>query len=224
MQRLIPDPVEVDNAKLVMSEVSNAVGASACAEWHYSKTIPPKLDVCYGFHRGGVFDGIIAFRSVNPPPVVKYWNALVGGPATELCRMALRPQSERPATTKYISMALRGLWEGGLWEGVYSYADAQEGHNGTVYLAASFLYAGKAERGVAGYAHDNGRVILGRRELNQGDDAKAYVADLIAQGYVAIPGVKHRFVKGLTRNANRRLNAISDAIAKYHVYWSGHRK
>ena len=204
---------------------NTGVGRRACIDWHYSSVLPPNLHVCYGFWRGDIFDGIIAFREINPPPVLRYWTNVIGGRCVELCRMAFRSQSERPPTTQYISLAMDALRREGLFEGVYSYADDMEGHVGTVYRAASFVYAGYAERGVAGYRHPDGRVLIGRREMNAyAGDAATWVNALVHEGFVAIPGKKHRYVKGLTRKARKRLERQRDILAQYKQYWHGHRR
>lgn len=199
---------------------TQAVGQRACDDWHYSGQLPPR-DMVIGFWRGDVFDGIISFRHLNPPPVMKYWRNVLGGEAVELSRMAFRPQKQRPPTTKYISMALRQLKQMGEWEGVYSYADAARGHKGTVYRAANFLYAGCAERGVAGYRHPDGREFLGRRSLNS-EDPRNTVADMLEQGFVPVPGRKHRYVIGLTRPARKLLESQREELATYYLRWSGH--
>jgi len=216
------DMYDEQSSEIVIRETNPNVGKRACQDWHYTGCLPPNESLIYGFWRGPIFDGIIAFRELNSPAVNVHWEKIIGGRSIEISRIALRPQSDRPPTTQYIAMAMSKLRMLQVYEGVYSYADAIYGHEGTVYKAASFLYAGFTERGVAGYKHTNGHYIPARREMNATNGSQ-YVYELLKIGYSTIPGRKHRFVKGLTRWANKRLEKQRKELAEYKQYWSGKR-
>lgn len=85
-----------------------------------------------------------------------------------------------------------------------SYADPNQGHEGGIYRAASWVYTGQSDEGRA-YLSEEGQTVP-RRKFHSGDKAMVK-AEIEAQGYtqVAAPG-KHRFAKGLTA-ASRKVIA-----------------
>ena len=92
---------------LVIRHVPHRIARLACQHWHYSR-VCPKTNLVWGYWRGDVFDGVIAFRRALPGHTTQAWWELVfdSQAIAELCRMALRPQDDRPPTTRYLSLAL----------------------------------------------------------------------------------------------------------------------
>lgn len=84
-----------------------------------------------------------------------------------------------------------------------SYADPNVGHHGGVYRAASWPYLGQCEDGR--YYRDRAGQVVPRRKFHSG---KSFIrkAEILALGYeeLKLPG-RHRFAKGLTPGARRRL-------------------
>lgn len=84
-----------------------------------------------------------------------------------------------------------------------SYADPNVGHHGGVYRAASWAYLGQCEDGRY-YRGPDGQVVA-RRKFHSG---KSFIrkAEILALGYeeLLLPG-KHRFARGLTPGARRRI-------------------
>ena len=128
---------------IVIRHVPQRVTWLACRHWHYSK-ICPRTNLSWGFWRGDVFDGVIAFRRTLPgPSTQRWWERVFDSRAiAELCRMALRAQDERPQTTRYLSLALGEMRRLG-YDGICSYADTGQGHTGGVYRAGSWTELGE---------------------------------------------------------------------------------
>ena len=201
-----------DLGPLEIQVVSHSIARQACERWHYSGSCPSGGPY-YGFYRGLMFDGVIAFREHNTNVVVRYWEGVAGGKCTELSRMALRPQAERPPTTQYLSLAMNAVRRLGVYEAVYSYADAMEGHAGTVYRAASFQYAGYSERESTAYIHPDGRRYAARNFLM--NYPVEWQQQMMAEGTIAVSGKKHRYVRGLTRHARRRIARQASSLESY---------
>ena len=128
---------------LVIRQVPQRIARLACRHWHYSR-VCPKTNLIWGYWRGDTFDGVIAFRRTLPGHTTQaWWERVFDSRAiAELCRMALRPQDERPQTTRYLSMALAEMRALG-FDGIASYADTGQGHTGGVYRAGSWTELGE---------------------------------------------------------------------------------
>ena len=179
--------------------VSAKVGRLACRLWHYTHTLPATRHV-YGFYRGATFDGIVAFRpNFAHKDTQGWWRKVFGAEAiAELCRIALRPQSERPPTTRYISLAVAEMRRLG-YEGIGSYADAGQGHTGGVYRAASWVDLGMSRDSEIYY--ENGRWTHARSFSLEG---RPYPRIFKASH-------KHRFGIGLTRRARKAVLRWADS-------------
>ena len=107
-------------------------------QFHYSRRIPSNVRVVGSLHfDGGLFGGqgecvAAAFFSIPPTRWAE--------PVLELSRL-VRRDGEQPPLTLLISLSLRAVRAAG-GDLVVSFADRQQGHEGIVYRAASWHYAG----------------------------------------------------------------------------------
>lgn len=129
---------------LAVQRVSIETANRPCEQWHYSG-IPYGLatDV-YGVWEDRRFAGVIVFGV----PVAKHAHRLLEGvmrkDCKELVRIALRDH-QRPVT-QMLSQAV-DLFRGDNGHTVrllITYADMAEGHVGTIYQAANWIYVGQA--------------------------------------------------------------------------------
>lgn len=92
-------------------------------------------------------------------------------------------------------------------EALVSFADPNVGHLGGVYRAASWTYTGQSSK-ERYYRHRRTGQVVARRKFHSGQRCmtKAQIENM---GYVEIllPG-KHRFVKGLSRQAKRDIKQL----------------
>ena len=148
---------------LVIERVSSRVADDTCKAFHYSGQCNG-TNVSYGFWDEGVYHGIIAFLPPNvaTPGVPRFFERLVNGDegtGWELSRIALSPQAERRyPTTRYMSMACALVAQD--FPGIsvlFSYADSAQGHEGTVYKAASWI---QIDGGGSKSVWMNGRAVL----------------------------------------------------------------
>ena len=111
-------------------------------QWHYSKSINGcHTDFCYALFRkdqmiGAMFFGRMAMRNQYKKFSERESDVI------ELRRLCCIDDTPRNTESFFIGKALRLLkkdWGGKI---VVSYADAEYGHQGTVYKASNFVYAG----------------------------------------------------------------------------------
>ena len=185
---------------LVCKITNRATAVRACWDWHYRHDIT-QSEFMYGFWRGELFDGIIAFRRHQIAHLIKHWDVAFGGYSVELVRIALRDQGERSdPTTKYIKMAIQALRRDNDYtiEGIYSYSDCLQGHTGGIYQAANFLYLG--EHVSREWVNEQGDVISGRAVGGYNGIAMETVKN---RGYRQTPTKKRRWAFPITRNARK---------------------
>lgn len=110
--------------------------------------------------------GVIAFAT----PCSENVRASVFGPdlkdcVTELHRMWIDDDQEHGIASRFISQAIKQLRDKNpMIRGIISFADTTEGHRGTVYQAANFMYCGttgkatfyRDERGALRHPRQNG--------------------------------------------------------------------
>lgn len=109
---------------------------------------------------------------------------------TELHRMAIHPDAPKNTATWFISRALDHLKrDKPKYWAVLSHADMTEGHDGTVYQAASADYTGTTGKNVF-YRDNNGRLRSPRQNGN-----RVTTADAKERGWTAEQReAKHRYV------------------------------
>ena len=123
---------------------------------HYSRRVPANVQFVGSFHLdGGLFGGdgeIVAACFFSIPPT--RW----GEPVLELSRL-VRADKKVPLT-KLVSHSARALKRGGA-DLLVSFADKTQGHEGFVYRACNWNYAGCRERRMDGVLID-GAFVPGR--------------------------------------------------------------
>ncbi len=119
---------------------------------HYSRTCPPSqffFDATFA----GALVGVCVFRKPSLPKVAACYGADI-----ELVRLYLHDTAEKNAESRFIGWCLRQLKKQRAYSRCISYADPRAGHQGTIYRAANFEYAG-TERG-----HGTRRIVVDGHE------------------------------------------------------------
>lgn len=113
--------------------------------WHYSRRMPRCKLVKVGVWEGGRFVGAIIYGLGANRHLARPFG-LKDTEAAELVRVALAPGREHP-TSQCVAISLRLLHRQspGL-KLVVSYADAGQGHVGTIYQAGGWLYLGTSDQ------------------------------------------------------------------------------
>ncbi len=113
----------------------------ACINFHYAKRIPVVLDAYSVFNDKKEWCGVICYGSGAGNTVSKSFK-MQQGKLCELVRVALNGKQE--STSKAVSISLRLLKKNNpLIKLVYSYADIDQNHYGTIYQATNWIYLGQ---------------------------------------------------------------------------------
>jgi hypothetical protein len=124
---------------------SHDAARHAVMRWHYSRQMPKAKLVKVGVWEGDKFRGAIIYGLGANRHLARPFG-LKDTQACELVRVALAPGREHP-TSRCVAVSLKLLrrQSPGL-RLVVSYADAGQGHVGTLYQAGGWLYLGTSEQ------------------------------------------------------------------------------
>lgn len=124
----IIEPIGHDAAKLFIER------------WHYSGKMPTGKNINYGLRRNGSLYAVIVYGiGVNP-----FQASFLGVKhVVEIKRLVRREPKESYSLSRFINLTTRMLTRMNKIDAIVAFADPQYGHEGTVYKAAGFSYAGK---------------------------------------------------------------------------------
>jgi hypothetical protein len=119
---------------------SHAAAKYACERWHYSRSTPAGKTVRVGVWEEGEFAGVVLFaRGANPHIGSDF--GLAQTQCVELVRVALTHHAAPVSRIVAIACRMVAKANSGL-RLIISFADPNEGHVGTIYQAAGWLYSG----------------------------------------------------------------------------------
>lgn len=142
----------------------------ACINFHYAKRVPV-IRMSYSvFNNNNEWCGVICYGSGAGDKVAKHFD-LKQGQCCELVRVALNGKQEQ--TSKALSISLKLLKkQSPLLQLVYSYADVDQEHFGTIYQATNWIYLGQSNNYPAGF------IINGKKTHNKSVGAKGVIQSL----------------------------------------------
>ena len=132
-----------------VQKIDRRSAKSFVSQYHYSGGMG-NAGICWGLFSQGSLIGVIVFHV----PISENVRKSVYGPERkdevfELHRMAIHPNAPQNTATYFISRALDALKEHRpKYTAILSFADTTEGHDGTVYQAASADYTGMTDKAI----------------------------------------------------------------------------
>lgn len=141
-----------------VAPISGKEGKEYIRKHHYSKSCH-NGPMCWGLVRGGRLEGVCAFAC----PCSENVRASVFGKdhknrVIELHRLHTTDDGPPNITSWFVARAIRGLEERRpLIRGIITYADATEGHIGTIYQSLNAIYAGTSSQAIF-YRDQEGRL------------------------------------------------------------------
>lgn len=116
------------------------------SKWHYADYHNVQNKHTFGLFRDGVFlpelVGVCVYtRPAGPSAAQKYYPQ-DPDKCLELRRLCLIDDTPKNAESFFVSRTLKWLRKNTDWKFVVSYADPEQGHEGTIYKAANFKYEG----------------------------------------------------------------------------------
>lgn len=154
----------------------------ATRRWHYSHKAPSNAYGYSYFTDGGGFMGVVLFSNgANYHIGCEY--GLFMGEVCELVRVALNGDQGHGHTSTVVADALRRLHhDRPMVRLVVSYADADQGHLGTIYQATNWVYVGTVKAGeLTNVLVDGERVH--HRTLTKRMGPQSAVRELEARGH-----------------------------------------
>lgn len=204
-------PFEAATDDVVIAPCSFDAARYAVMHWHYSRAMPAGKLAKVGLWESSEFMGAVLFgRGAAPALVTRYGLDQTEG--VELVRVALR-DDHATTTTRVVAAALRHLkaTNPGL-RLVVSFADAGQGHVGTIYQAGNWLYLGAMEHS---WYRVHGRLVHPKTLHSTYGIGGQSIPWLHANvdpnaERVAMPR-KHRYAMPLDRAMRRRLSPLAQA-------------
>lgn len=125
---------------LKLQLVDKKTAQYACEHWHYSKCIPAGKMICFGIWEDDIFKGVIIYSKGANNNQAQYYG-LKHNQLVELTRIAMN--THKIEVSKVISISIRILKK--LCPHIkliFSFADKDQNHKGTIYKASNFIYLG----------------------------------------------------------------------------------
>lgn len=180
--------------------IAGKVGREFIRANHYTRTCH-NGPMCWGLFDGDQMIGVIAFATPSSEMVrASVFGTQYKDSVTELHRLFVQDGTPKNTESWFIARGLAGLLEyRPAIRGVISFADATEGHVGTVYQATNALYCGTTGRHRF-YRDAEGRL---RHPRQNGENITLEKARL--RGWVPeMREAKHRYVFLIGRNRSER--------------------
>lgn len=139
------DTTAIDAAGLRLDWCSHEAATHAVMRWHYSRRMPRSKLVRIGVWEDGRFVGAILYGLGANRHIARPFG-LADTEVCELVRVALAPGRRQP-TSQCVAVSLKLLRRQcpGL-KLVVSFADAGQGHVGTIYQAGGWIYLGESNQ------------------------------------------------------------------------------
>ena len=126
-----------------LKPASSKAVSYACRNFHYAKRVPVARLSYSVFNKQGEWCGVICYGSGAGDKAAKHFK-MSQGQCCELVRVALNGKQEQ--TSKAVAISLKLLKkQAPLVRLVYSYADVDQKHVGTIYQATNWIYIGQSE-------------------------------------------------------------------------------
>jgi hypothetical protein len=201
---------------LVVAPCSHEAAKYAVLNWHYSKRMPRNKMVKFGVWENKVFVGSVIYgSSANAFAFAPYGLDQTEG--CELLRVAMRKHSS--FVTQVIAKSMRQLKQSqASLRLVISFADPEQGHEGKIYQAGNWTYAGmtgSADEYIVNGVRMHGRALRSTRSTHRLRDLPAsnveeWAKKALDPNIVKASGSsKHRYLYPLDRAMRRQVQRLA---------------
>ena len=192
---------------------SHEAARYAVEHWHYSRCMPKSKLAKIGAWEDDKFIGAVIFGVGATADLVKMYG-LERTQGCELVRVALT--NHKSPVTRIVSIALRMLKQAnpGL-RLVVSFADPEHGHNGAIYQAGNWIYAGdsqSSEEYVVNGKRWHGRSL--RNTKPDGMTTKEYARALDPNYQLVMGSSKHRYLMPLDDAMRKQVEPLRKPYPK----------
>ena len=199
-----------------VSKGSFVAARDACLYFHYAKAIPSLSYIYNVWNELDEWCGVILFGvGANPQIASPYdkWN----GQVVELVRVALNGKQGHGKTSEAMSLALKALHrEAQQIDLVVSYADLDQGHNGTLYQSTNWIYTGIKNANTRGAF-----IMFGKKTHNKSVASRGWKQSLLwlrenvdskAEEFITLG--KHKYLYPMTKQMRKRIMILSEKYPK----------
>lgn len=198
--------LEIAGSSPAVRSISRDDAVPFLQRWHYLTFVPKKSNnQWYGiFSRNGNLRGVIcvAAHPTGRGLIQKFWPTFPAIKVAELSRMAMVDDWPTNSETVFLSRILKIVKSQG-FDAVISYADSSVGHEGTIYRASNWTYAGKTppvRRLFIDGVEIHPRTCVGR----YGSQAIPFLEQKFGERFAHYRDTgKHRFIYFFTKRARR---------------------
>ena len=186
---------------------------------HYARRFP-SVSYAYGLEVDGNLEGVVSYGT---PPSSTLRKGVAGselsGHVIELNRLCLKSNKHNDASW-LVSASIRALE--GNWI-IVSFADTEQGHSGTVYQAANFIYTGlsakRTDWKLRGKEHLHGQTVAD--EFRGQKNRAALMREKYGDDFYLQPrSRKHRYIK-ITGSRKFKRCALNSLRYKEREYPKG---
>lgn len=170
---------------------------------HYARGTGNASVLTLGLYRKGAPDSELKGVAVWLPPMrpaARYAASRLQVPEDSvlaLSRLAIAPEVPKNAASYLMAESRRRLRRDGRWKGLITWADAGQGHLGTIYKADNWIADGSTRTRSNWIDPRTGRQVSPRQGF-PGDRRNVRADSMAALGYVrSTPSIKYRFLKKL---------------------------
>jgi len=193
----------------------------ACEHWHYSGCVPNQKTVKVGVWEDSKFIGCVLYGDGANGGMFKPYG-LISTQGCELVRVALT--DHRTPVSKIVAVSLKFLSQhcpGILL--VASFADPEQGHNGGIYQAGNWLYAGMtdpADEYIVNGRRMHGRALRSTRSTHRFKNTSArnieeWARKVLDPNIKKIQGSsKHRYLYPLTKEMRAKIEPLAKPYPK----------
>lgn len=206
-----------------ISKGSYEAARYACMNYHYAKAVPVTQYVYNVWSDANEWCGVVIFgtgATVNIASPFDKWQ----GQVLELERVALNGKQGHGKTSQAVGMCLKALHrEAPYVDLVVSYADIDQGHNGTLYQSTNWIYTGIKNADTRGAFIVHGQKMHPKSVHSKGwkqsllwlrENIDPDAEEFITQG-------KHKYVYPMTKEMRKRINILSVDYPKKEVMNNG---
>jgi hypothetical protein len=186
---------------LVVAPCDIRAARHAIMKWHYSKTVPAGKLVKFGVWENEEFIGSVIYgRGTNRHIGSEY--GLDQYEVCELVRVALT--AHKTPVSQIVAESLKQLktLNAGL-RLVVSYADPEQGHEGTIYKAGNWIYVGAPPS--MPYFIINGKKTHSRTAYVGGRNLQWYKDNVDSNAITVTPPGKFKFIYPLDKQTRRKV-------------------
>ena len=194
-----------------ISKATPEAARFACINYHYAKAVPVCQYTYNVWNDDNEWCGVIIYGGGATPHIASPYDKWQGQ-VVELERVALNGKQGHGKTSTAVSMSLKALAKEAPWiDLVVSYADLDQGHNGTLYQATNWIYTGLTNANTRGAFIVHGKKMHPKTVHSKGwkqsllwlrENIDADAEEFITQG-------KHKYLYPMTKQMRKRIEILS---------------